>query len=175
MKFENIKSQIEIFNKEGKTIEAADWLLKLFDIQDENLKGFALREKADRTYILLTAEGDFGEKQVIRMPENVFEFPIPLILTLLTHEMVHVRQKSREPYVLDRLEREWQAYYEMLFHKIFPNFLEVSTFHKKFFAEKAFSYYKRMGEGSELQAKYAEQKKEIEDLIASLEEPTLNT
>lgn len=169
MKFEKIKTKIEAFHNEGKTIEAAEWLLKMFDVQDDNLKEFAVREKADPSYILLTAEGDFGEQQVIRMPENVFEFPIPLVLTLLTHEMVHVRQKTREPYVLDRLEREWQAYYEMLFHKIFPNFLEVSNFHKKFFAEKAFSYYQRMGEGSELQIKYADQKKEIEDLIASLD------
>lgn len=169
MKYEKIKAKIDAYHNAGKTIEAAQWILKKFDIQDDNLKGFALREKADRTYILLTAEGDFGEQQVIRIPENVFEFPLPLIVTLLTHEMVHVRQKSREPYVLDRLEREWQAYYEMLFHKIFPNYLEVSTFHKKFFADKAFSYYQRMGEGSELQAKYALQKKEIEDLITSLQ------
>jgi hypothetical protein len=168
MKFKKIKSRIEVFHREGKTIEAAEWLLKMFDIQDHNLKGFALREKAEPNYILLTAEGDFGEQQVIRVPENIFQFSLPLVLTLLTHEMVHVRQKSRKPYVEDRLEREWQAYYEMLFHKIFPNYLEVSNFHKKFFAEKAFSYYKRMGEGSELQLKYADQKKEIEDLIASL-------
>ncbi len=168
MKFKKIKSRIEVFHREGKTIEAAEWLLKMFDIQDHNLKGFALREKAEPNYILLTAEGDFGEQQVIRVPENIFQFSLPLVLTLITHEMVHVRQKSRKPYVEDRLEREWQAYYEMLFHKIFPNYLEVSNFHKKFFAEKAFSYYKRMGEGSELQLKYADQKKEIEDLIASL-------
>ncbi|WP_395063699.1 hypothetical protein [Flavobacterium sp.] len=168
MKYEKIKDTIDTYHSEGKTIEAAEWLLKMFDVQDTNLKNFALREKAKPDYILFTAEGDFGEEQVIRMPENAFEFPLPLILSLLTHEMVHVRQKSRKPYVLDKLEREWQAYYEMLFHKIFPNYLEVSNFHKKFFADKAYSYYKRMGEGSELQAKYANQKKEIEDLIASL-------
>ena len=169
MKYEKIKDTIDAYHSEGKTIEAAEWLLKIFDVQDTNLKSFALREKAKPDYILFTAEGDFGEEQVIRMPENAFEFPLPLILSLLTHEMVHVRQKSREPYVFDKLEREWQAYYEMLFHKIFPNYLEVSNFHKKFFADKAYSYYKRMGEGSELQAKYANQKKEIEDLIASLD------
>jgi len=168
MKFKKIKSRIEVFHRDGKTIEAAEWLLKMFDIQDHNLKGFALREKAEPNYILLTAEGDFGEQQVIRVPENIFQFSLPLVLTLITHEMVHVRQKSRKPYVEDRLEREWQAYYEMLFHKIFPNYLEVSNFHKRFFANKAYDYYRRMGEGSELQLKYADQKKEIEDLIASL-------
>ena len=65
-------------------------------------------------------------------------------------------------------EREWQAYYEMLFHKIFPKIPECSDFHKKFFAQKAIEYYKRMGEGSELQQKYAAQKLEVENLVASL-------
>ena len=168
MNYKKVKSKIKAYHNDGKTIEAAEWLLKMFDIQDHNLKGFALREKAEPNYILLTAEGDFGEQQVIRVPENIFQFSLPLVLTLITHEMVHVRQKSRKPYVEDRLEREWQAYYEMLFHKIFPNYLEVSNFHKRFFANKAYDYYRRMGEGSELQAKYANQKKEMEDLIASL-------
>ncbi|GAA4041500.1 hypothetical protein [Flavobacterium chungnamense] len=168
MNYKKVKSKIKAYHNDGKTIEAAEWLLKMFDIQDHNLKGFALREKAEPNYILLTAEGDFGEQQIIRIPENIFQFSLPLVLTLITHEMVHVRQKSRKPYIEDRLEREWQAYYEMLFHKIFPNYLEVSNFHKRFFAKKAFDYYRRMGEGSELQLKYADQKKEMEDLIASL-------
>jgi hypothetical protein len=34
--------------------------------------------------------------------------------------MVHVIQKSSKDCPQDRNEREWQAYYEMLFHKIFP-------------------------------------------------------
>jgi len=110
MKFEKIKSKIQTYHNQGKTIEAAEWLLKMYDIQDHNLKGFALRERAEPNYIILTAEGDFGEQQIIRIPENIFQFSLPLILTLITHEMVHVRQKSRKPYVLDRLEREWQAY-----------------------------------------------------------------
>jgi len=169
MNYKKVKSKIKAYHNDGKTIEAAEWLLKMFDIQDHNLKGFALREKAEPNYILLTAEGDFGEQQVIRIPENIFQFSLPLVLTLITHEMVHVRQKSRKPYVEDRLEREWQAYYEMLFHKIFPNYLEVSNFHKRFFAKKAYDYYRRMGEGSELQLKYADQKKEMEDFIASLD------
>lgn len=168
MNYKKVKSKIKAYHNDGKTIEAAEWLLKMFDIQDYNLKGFVLREKAEPNYILLTAEGDFGEQQIIRIPENIFQFSLPLVLTLITHEMVHVRQKSRKPYIEDRLGREWQAYYEMLFHKIFPNYLEVSNFHKRFFAKKAFDYYRRMGEGSELQLKYADQKKEMEDLIASL-------
>jgi hypothetical protein len=56
----------------------------------------------------------------------------------------------------------------MLFHKVFPQVPEVSDFHKKFFGGKALEYYKRMGEGSELQQKYAEQKTEVEHLINKL-------
>ena len=43
----------------------------------------------------------------------------------------------------------------------------LSAFYIKQFGEKALEYYRRMGENSELQKKYAEQKKEVEDLIAS--------
>ena len=116
----------------------------------------------------MTTEGTFGQPQIIRIPENTFEFPLPLMLTLLAHEMVHVGQKTLENKVNDKNEREWQAYYEMIFHKIYPQIPEVSNFHKKFFANKGLEYYTRMGENSELQIKYASQKKEIDDLISSL-------
>jgi hypothetical protein len=69
--------------------------------------------------------------------------------------------------VEDKNEREFQAYYEMLFHKVFPQIPELSPFYIKQFGSKALEYYRRMGEGSELQQKYAEQKKEVEDLITS--------
>jgi hypothetical protein len=82
--------------------------------------------------------------------------------------MFHVRQKAPETLVEDKNEREFQAYSEMLFHREFPLVPEVSDFHKKFFGEKALEYYKRMGENSELQQKYAEKKKEVEFLIQSL-------
>ena len=72
------------------------------------------------------------------------------------------------PLIEDKNEREFQAYSEMLFHRNFPLVPDVSDFHKKFFAEKAVEYYKRMGENSELQQKYAAQQKEIENLISSL-------
>jgi hypothetical protein len=82
--------------------------------------------------------------------------------------MFHVRQKAPETLVEDKNEREFQAYYEMLFHINFPLIPDVSDFHKKFFAEKALEYYKRMGEDSDLQRKYLEQKIEVENLISSL-------
>ena len=130
---------------------------------------FELREKAKPDYILMTTEGTFGQPQVIRIPENTFEFPLILMLNLIAHEMIHVVQKVNENEFPDRNEREWQAYYEMLFHKTYPQIPKCSVFHQKFFASKAFDYYKRMGEKSELQEKYSGQKLEIDTLLASFE------
>ena len=118
--------------------------------------------------MLLTTEGAPGEKQMVMIPKNLFDFDLNLVANIVAHEMLHVRQKAPVTLVEDKNEREFQAYYEMLFHKVFPNIPDVSDFHKKFFGEKALEYYKRMGENSELQQKYSEQKKEVEDLIGSL-------
>lgn len=169
-----MKSQSEIlqiinnFHELGETAQAGEFLIKEFGLGQPNFKGFEYREPAKPDFILMTTEGTFGEPQIIRIPENTFEFPFEMILNLIAHEMVHVIQKSKEHAVSDKNEREWQAYYEMLFHRIFPLVPECSNFHKKFFAAKAIEYYNRMGVGSELQQKYAQQKLEVENLVASL-------
>ena len=168
MEFSEIKSKVDSFHNEGLTNEAANWLVEQYQMQDDFLEGFEYREKADSSMVLFTTEGDFGKQQIIRIPENAFQFPLPLMLSLLAHEMLHVRQKTREPFVLDKNEREWQAYYEMLFRKIFPLIPEISNFHKKAFANKAIEYYNRMGKDSLLQQKYAEQKVEVDAFITSL-------
>lgn len=67
--------------------------------------------------------------------------------------------------VEDKNEREWQAYTEMLFHKVFPHIPDAPDFNRKQFAQKALEYYRRMGEGSELQQKYAEEKIKVEQLL----------
>lgn len=166
--FSQILQIINSYHELGETGLAAEFVIKEFGLEQPNFKGFEFREKAAPDYILLTAEGAFGEPQIIRLPENAFEFPLELMINLIAHEMMHVIQKSKEKMVLDRNEREWQAYYEMLFHKNFPLVPECSDFHKKLFAEKALDYYRRMGENSELQQKYAIQKLEVENLVASL-------
>lgn len=168
MNYKKVKTKVASFHNQGKTKEAANWILQHFNMQDHYLKGFEFREKAEPSMIVLTTEGNFGEQQIIRIPENSFQFPLPLMICLIAHEMVHVRQKTRQPFVMDKNEREWQAYYEMLFRKLFPNIPEVSNHYKKGFAQKAFDYYNRMGEGSELQLKYYHQKKEVEELINQL-------
>lgn len=105
---------------------------------------------------------------MMMIPKNLFDFDLNLVANMIAHEMLHVRQKARETLVEDKNEREFQAYYEMLFHKQFPLVPDVSNFHKKFFGEKALEYYKRMGENSELQRKYSTQKIEVEKLINAL-------
>ena len=163
--------QIQIvnnFHELGETIEAARFLIQEYGIENPNFKGFELREKAKPNFILMTTEGVLGEPQIIRIPENTFEFSLELMLNLLAHEMIHVGQKTKENLVEDKNEREWQAYYEMLFHKIFPQIPEVSNFHKKFFANKALEYYNRMDKDGFLQLKYASQKVEIDNLLATI-------
>ena len=167
--FENIELTIKTFHKHGLTKEAALWLLKVYELEHPNFAGFEFREVAKPDFILMTAEGEIGGKQIIRIPENTFEFPLVLMLNLLAHEMMHVKQKAPGVAMQDKNEREWQAYYEMLFHKEFPLIPKASTYHQKFFAEKAMVYYdKKKKEANPLRLKYENQKIEIEKLIKSL-------
>lgn len=166
--YSEIIQKIETYHELGETIQAAEFLIEEYGIKHPNLKGFELREKAKPDYIMMTAEGNFGEKQIIRIPENTFQFELILMLNLIAHEMIHVEQKSHLNKFPDRNEREWQAYYEMLFHKVYPQVPNASTFHRKFFANKAFEYYNRMEKDGELQQKYASQKAEIEQLLKEL-------
>jgi hypothetical protein len=160
---------VNTFHELGETIAAAQFLIEEYGLENRNFKGFELREKATPEFILMTTEGALGEPQIIRIPENTFEYPLELMLNLLAHEMIHVSQKTKENRIEDKNEREWQAYYEMLFHKIFPQIPEVSDFHKRFFAKKALEYYERMGKDSQLQLKYAAQKLEVDYLLTLLQ------
>lgn len=106
--------------------------------------------------------------QTVKIPKNLFDFDLALVLNMLAHEMLHVRQKTKGQVIEDKNEREFQAYYEMLFHTQFPQIPTASDFFQKQFATKAYEYFRRMGEGSELQIKYASQKLEIENFIIRL-------
>mgnify|MGYP003539032015 CR=1 FL=1 len=166
--FEDIERTIKVFHKHSLTEEAALWLLKVYEIDDSNFAGFAFREPAKPAFILMTTEGVIGQPQIIRIPENTFEYPLVLMLNLLAHEMMHVKQKSPEIAMQDKNEREWQAYYEMLFHKEFPLIPKASAYHQKYFATKAFVYYDRSENEIPLRLKYEDQKMEIENLIKHL-------
>lgn len=166
--YPEILQYINSYHELGETIQAANFAIEEYDIKHPNFKGFELREKAKATYILMTTEGTFGEQQIIRIPENTFEFDFVLMLNLIAHEMVHVGQKVIGNFVEDRNEREWQAYYEMIFHKIFPQIPVLPKHQIMFFANKALEYYTKMGENSNLQIKYADQKRELQIVLDSL-------
>lgn len=169
MNLENISNHLKAYKENDQIIDAAKFLIRSFGLEHENFSGFGLREELSKNSMVLTAEGAMGERQMVMIPRNLFDFDLNLVANMLAHEMLHVRQKFLETLVEDKNEREFQAYYEMLFHKVFPNIPDVSDFHKIFFGEKALEYYKRMGENSDLQKKYAEEKSEIESLINSLQ------
>jgi hypothetical protein len=168
MNLDQIKTNLNDFKQNDQIFDAAHFLLKTFNLENENFAGFGFREELEPNKMLLTTEGELGEKQMVMIPRNIFDFDLNLVANMVAHEMLHVHQKAPETLIEDKNEREFQAYSEMLFHKNFPLVPDVSDFHKKFFAEKALEYYKRMGENSELQQKYAAQQKEIENLISSL-------
>jgi hypothetical protein len=165
---ETIMEIINSYHELGETIAAANFLIEEYGIKHPNLEGFELSEKAKPEFVLMTTEGTFGKKQIIKIPENTFEFPLVLMLNLIAHEMIHVEQKVEKDLFLDRNEREWQAYYEMLFHNTYPQVPKLSNSYQKSFANKAIEYYTKMGENSDLQKKYSAQKTEVDNLIVSL-------
>lgn len=168
MNLEQVNLHLDAYKKHDQILDAAEYIIRSFDLENEYFEGFGLRDDEKPNYVVVTTEGNFGGLQKIMIPRNLFDFDVSLVLNLLAHEMLHVRQKTEKPIVEDKNEREWQAYYEMLFHKNFPQIPDAPDFNRKQFAEKAFEYYKRMGEGSELQLKYAEEKKEVEKVYEEI-------
>lgn len=165
MNLENIKNHLEAYKTHNQIFDAAKFVISSFGLEHDNFAGFGFRPEFEPNKMLLTAEGELGEMQMVMIPKNIFDFDFALVVNMLAHEMYHVRQKAPETLIEDKNEREFQAYSEMLFHRVFPNVPEVSDFHKNFFGEKALEYYRRMGENSELQQKYAAQKLEVENFI----------
>jgi hypothetical protein len=60
-----------------------------------------------------------GEPQIIRIPDNTFEYPLHLMLNLLPWDDSR-GTKTPENTIHDKT-REWQAYYEMLFMNNTPS------------------------------------------------------
>lgn len=174
MNLENISAHINAYKSHDQILDAANFLIRSLGLETENFAGFGFRPELEPNRMLLTTEGELGGKQMVMIPRNLFDFDLNLVANMVAHEMLHVRQKAPETLVDDKNEREFQAYYEMLFHKVFPNIPDVSDFHKKFFGEKALEYYRRMGENSELQKKYAAQKTEVENLLSVVSASSAN-
>jgi predicted SprT family Zn-dependent metalloprotease len=169
MDLDQISFNLKAYKEHNQILDAANFVVHQFGWRIKILKVW-FREEIELNSILLTTEGEFGEAQRIIIPRNLFDFDLALVMNVIAHEMVHVSQRAAKDFVEDKNEREWQAYYEMLFHKRFPQLPELSDFHKKFFADKAYIYYGRMGEGSELQQKYADEKAEVDAYIKALTE-----
>lgn len=165
MTYDQLLFNINAYKENNQILDLAQFIIREFGLEDDNLEGFGFRDELEKNSILLTANGDLGERQMVMIPKNLFDFDLNLVLNMLAHEMLHVRQKSSKIMITDKNEREWQAYYEMLFHIHFPQIPDVSNYHKKFFGEKALIYYDRMGVGSDLQLKYATQKQQVLQLI----------
>ena len=172
MDYEKLKFNLNAYKETGEVLDAARFLIHEFDLDDDNFAGFGFRKELEKTSILLTANGELGDMQEVMVPRNLFDFDLTLVLNLLAHEMLHVRQKSPKMMIMDKNEREWQAYYEILFHINYPQIPELSDYYKNFFGEKALVYYGRMGEGSELQQKYAEQKIQLELFLQDIKNKT---
>ena len=168
MNYEKLQFNLDAYKETGEILDAAKFLIHEFDLDDDNFAGFGFREELEKTSVLLTANGELGELQQVMIPKNLFDFDLTLVLNMLAHEMLHVRQKSPKMMIIDKNEREWQAYYEMLFHTNYPQIPTLSDYYIKFFGEKALVYYSRMGDGSALQQKYADQKLEVEKLLEDL-------
>ena len=168
MNYDQLQNNIKAYKETGEILEAARFLIHEFDLDDDNFSGFGFRDELEEKSILLTANGEIGAMQQVMIPRNLFDFDLTLVLNMLAHEMLHVRQKSSKQMIMDKNEREWQAYYEMLFHINFPQIPTLSDFYIKFFGEKALIYYSRMGEGSDLQQKYLDQKLQVEELLKSI-------
>lgn len=165
MNFEQINLHLKAYKDHNQVLDAANFLMRSVGLEHDNFAGFDFRDELSKTSVLLTTEGALGEPQQIKIPRNLFDFDLSLVLNLLAHEMLHVMQKAPGQVVEDKNEREWQAYYEMLFHEVFPQIPDAPDFNRKQFAEKALEYYRRMGAGSPLQLKYAEQKQKVESLL----------
>ena len=165
---EQIYLHIDAYKENNQIIEGVEYLMRSYGIDSDQLKGFDFRNDDNPKLIVITTEGEFGDLQKINLPKNILDISLELTLNLLAHEMLHVRQKTTIPFVEDKNEREWQAYYEMLFHKVFPLIPDAPDFNRKGFAENALEYYKRMGEGSELQKKYAVKKIEVDHILKEI-------
>ncbi|NJN55885.1 MAG: hypothetical protein HC804_14755 [Anaerolineae bacterium] len=98
----------ELAEKDTATLLTS--LLNNFGISHPNFAGITFREAIQKN-IVLTTEGLIGEneKQEIRVPENIFDFPLDFVLHLLAHEFVHIEQRARLNYYATREEREFEA------------------------------------------------------------------
>lgn len=106
MNFDQIHLHLDAYKKHHQIKEAAEYLIRSFHLEHENFAGFGFREELSPNSLLLTAEGQLGKPQKVMIPMNLFDFDLNLVLNMIAHEMLHVRQKAPGNVVEDKNERE---------------------------------------------------------------------
>jgi hypothetical protein len=164
-----IANQVQKIALNKGVLIAAELLLKKYDILPKNVE-LALKPNDANKALVVTTEGDFGKdlKQIVRVPENLFDFPMEMVVNMLAHEMLHIGQKTDDELVTDKNEREFQAYYEGVFPEKFIDLPLSPNWLKKQLANQAIRYFTQMGEGSELQLKYSESKLKLDVFLLSI-------
>lgn len=94
MNFEQIHLHLTAYKEHDQIIDAAEYLIRSFNLEHENFAGFGFREELSPNSLLLTAEGELGQLQKVMIPKNLFDFDLNLVLNMVAHEMLHVRQKA---------------------------------------------------------------------------------
>jgi hypothetical protein len=144
-------------------------LLEAFEISHPNFKEIVYREPNDDKRVVITTEGNYGEseKQLIRVPENLLDFPIDFIAHMLAHEFIHIEQRARPGYNASREEREFEAYY----HGVFPtkyNLPPCPSWLRLQFCNAIERYYNAMGFG--VKRRHRKRYKEVIEVKRSLEQ-----
>ena len=160
------KDRIIYLNKNQLIFEALYEILEQFSLRHSSFIGFEFREELNPNGLLLTAEGTESTGITIKVPRNILDFDLALVANLLMHEMYHVFQRTGKNQIESREEREWQAYYEMIFHEKFPSIPILNDFYCKQFGNKALTYYQRMTD--DLKLKYQQQKEKVEQVIETI-------
>ncbi len=162
------KQVLKISDTKG-VLPAVESMLKKYEILPPNVE-FALKANDIAKNLVVTTEGDFGLnlKQIVRVPENLFEFPMEMVVNMLAHEMVHIHQKTGVEIVIDKNEREFQAYFEGVFPEKFTELPASPNWLKKQLATQAIRYFNQMGVGSVLQNTYLEKKELLDVFLAEM-------
>lgn len=146
MNLDVIKANLIKTKTEKGTSDAILQLLLSFGLTHSNFEAIVFRDESQNKQVVVTTEGNFGEseKQLIRVPKNILDFPLDFVAHLLAHEFIHIEQRARPDYSASREEREFEAYY----HGVFPtkyNLPPCPDWLRLQFCKSIEKYYTSMG------------------------------
>ncbi len=164
-----IATQVKKISDTKGVLPAVAAMLKKYGILPQNVE-FALKPNDAAKNLVVTTEGDFGKDlpQIVRVPENLFEFPMEMVVNMMAHEMLHISQKTGNELVMDKNEREFQAYYEGVFPENFTELPPCPNWLKKQLATQAIRYFNQMEAGSVLQNTYSDKKQSLDVFLAEI-------